>query len=105
MLLEISDPVLKLFFKVSCNVNVPLAAPKECSFCFDLSGTKASIESLNFSLLPDWDAKWTVGVQNPDTQIESQSICSVFSKSIFYLFNLPIVADFTFLYPWATTTA
>ena len=53
MLLETSDPVLKLFFKVSCNVNVPLAAPKECSFCFDLSGTKASIESLNFSLLTD----------------------------------------------------
>ena len=53
MLLETSEPVLKPFFKVSCNVNAPLAAPKDCSFCYDSSGTKASIESLNFSLLPD----------------------------------------------------
>ena len=105
ILFDISAPNLKLFSKVSFNVNVPLDEPIEFSFCLDLSGTKASISSLNFNLFPDWEAKWTVGVQKPETQIQSQSIISVETKSVLSLFNFPIVADFTFLYPLAASTA
>ena len=33
--------------------NIPLAAPRVVSFCFDFPGTKASISSLNRVLFPD----------------------------------------------------
>ena len=71
---ETSNPVLNPSSKVFFNVKVPFEAPTDFSFCFDLSGIKASISSLNLSLLPDCDARWTVGVQNPDTHIQSHSI-------------------------------
>ena len=105
ILFETSNPVLNPSSKVSFNVKVPFEAPIEVSFCFDLSGTKASIWLSNFSLLPDWDAKWTVGVQNPDTHIQSHSIILIFSNPVLSLFNLPICADFTFLYPFAAIIA
>ena len=88
--LDTSKPVLNPSSKVCCKVNVPLDAPIDVSFCFDLSGTKASIWSLNFNLLPDWEAKWTVGVQKPETQIQSQSIVSDVSNPVLSLFNFPI---------------
>ena len=51
------NPDLNPSFKVSFNVKVPLEAPTDVSFCFDLLGTKASIRSSNLSLFPDCDAK------------------------------------------------
>ena len=73
-----SPPVLNEVFNVSSSENTPLAAPKVISFCFDCPGTNASISSLNLVLFPDWDAKWIVGVQKPETQIQSQSTVWVF---------------------------
>ena len=105
MSFETSNPVLKPSSKVSFRVNVPLEAPTEVSFCFDLSGTKASILSLNLSLLPDCEAKWTVGVQKPDTHIQSHLIVLLFWNPVLSSFNFPISAEFTFLYPFAAITA
>ena len=84
---------------------MPLEAPTDVSFCFDLSGTKASIWSLNLSLFPDCDARWTVGVQKPETHIQSHSIVSEFSNAVLSLLSFPICADLTFLYPFAAITA
>ena len=95
--LERSNPFLNPSSKVSFNVKVPLQAPTEVSFCFDLSGTKASIWSSNLSLFPDCDAKWTVGVQKPETHIQSHWMVSEFSNAVLSLFNFPICADWTFL--------
>ena len=84
-------------FKVSVRVNVPFAAPRVVSFCFDTSGTKASMSLSNLVLLPDWDAKCIVGVQKPDTQIQSQIIFSNNPNSFLSSEILAISADFTFL--------
>ena len=98
------EPFSKPFFKLSSKVKDPFAEPTEVSCCFFLSGINASIFSSYLSLFPDCDAKCTDGVQNPDTQIQSQSIVSIFSKEFLSLFSLPIFADLTFLYPFATIT-
>ena len=59
---------------------------------------------LNFVLAPDWEAKWIVGVQNPETHIQSQSIFSILLKIFLSSEIFAISADLTFLYPFATTT-
>ena len=79
-------------------MKVPLEAPIEVSFCFDLSGTKASILSSNLSLFPDCDAKCTVGVQKPETHIQSHSIVSELTNEVLSLFNFPIFAEFLIFY-------
>ena len=98
------EPFSKPFFKLSSKVKDPFAAPTEVSCCFFLSGINASIFSSYLSLFPDCDAKCTDGVQNPDTQMQSHSIVSIFSKELLSLLSLPIFADLTFLYPLATIT-
>ena len=92
-----SLPFSKDVFNVSSSVKTPLADPSVVSFCFDWLGIKASIFSLNFVLLPDCEAKWIVGVQNPETQIQSHCIFSILL--IFFLSSdiLAISADLTFL--------
>ena len=74
------------------------------SFCFDCPGTNASISSLNFVLFPDCEAKWIVGVQKPETQIQSHCIFSILPSVFLSSEILAISADFTFLYPCAATT-
>ena len=76
---EISKPLSNPFCKDSFKVYEPSAAPMVCSFCRDWFGTNASIISLNFNLFPDWDERWTVGVQFPDTQTLSQEYFVNFS--------------------------
>ena len=71
---DISLPASKDVFKVSSKVNIPFAEPNVVSLCFDLSGTKASMSSLNFVLFPDCEVRCIVGVQKPDTHIQSQLI-------------------------------
>ena len=78
-------------------MNLPFAAPKVISFCFDVPGTKASISLSNLVLLPDWDAKCIVGVQKPDTQIQSQLIFSKTPKSFLLSEIFAIYAESTFL--------
>ena len=78
---DISWPALKDVFKVSSKVNIPFAEPNVVSLCFDWSGTKASISSLNFVLFPDCEARCIVGVQKPDTQTQSQLMFSILPKS------------------------
>ena len=63
----------------------------------DIPGTKASISLSNLVLLPDWDAKCIVGVQKPDTQIQSQLIFSKAPKSFLLSEILEISAALTFL--------
>ena len=99
-----SPPALNEVFKVSSSENIPLAAPKEVSFCFDVPGTNASISSLNCVLLPDCEAKWMVGVQKPETQIQSHWIFSILPSCFLSSDMLAISADFTFLYPCAAAT-
>ena len=79
ILFDNSNPFLKPSSKDSFKVNDPFADPMVFSFCFDWLGINASSVSLNFNLFPDCDAKWTVGVQLPDTQIQSHDIFSNFS--------------------------
>ena len=69
-----SWPATNELFKVSSNVKTPLAAPKVVSFCLDVPGMKASISSLNLVLFPDCEAKWIVGVQKPETHMQSHLI-------------------------------
>ena len=90
-------PVSKEFFNVSSKVYIPLAAPKVVSFCFDVPGTKASISSLNFVLFPDCEAKWIVGVQKPDTHIQSHLIFSIVPSCSLSSEIFAISADFTYL--------
>ena len=90
-------PFSKDVLIVSSRLNIPLADPTVVSFCFDLPGTKASIFSSNFVLFPDWDDKWIVGVQKPDTQIQSQFIFSIFPKFLLSDEIWAISADLTFL--------
>ena len=63
----------------------------------DTPGTKASISLLKVVLFPDWDAKCIVGVQKPDTQIQSQLIFSKTPMSFLLSEILAISAAFTFL--------
>ena len=76
-----SNPFSKDVFKVSSSVKTPLADPNVVSFCFGWLGIKASISSLNLVLLPDWEAKCIVGVQKPETQIQSQLIFLIWLNS------------------------
>ena len=71
--------MLKPSSKDCFKVNVPFADPTDVSFWRDSLGTKASIFSLNFNLLPDCEERWTVGVQFPETHIESHEMVSKFS--------------------------
>ena len=64
----------------------------------------ALILSSNFNLFPDCDDKCTVGVQFPETQIQSHVISSKFAYPVLSSFNFPIVADFTFKCPFVFTT-
>ena len=57
-------------------VNDPFADPIEVSFWRDWLGIKALIFSSNFNLFPDCEERWTVGVQFPDTHIQSQETFS-----------------------------
>ena len=59
---------------------------------------------LKIVLFPDWEAKCIVGVQNPETQIQSQSIVSKALNSFLSSEILATSADLTFLYPLAATT-
>ena len=52
---------------------------------------------LNLVLFPDCEAKCIVGVQNPETQIQSQSIFSKVPNSFLLSDIFAISADFTFL--------
>ena len=97
ILFETSKPLSKASLIVSSNVNIPFADPIVFSFCLDLSGTNASIFSLNLDLFPDCDAKWIDGVQKPDTQIQSHSIFSMLNNSFLSSDILAISADLTFL--------
>ena len=94
---DISWPFSNAVVKVFSKENIPLAEPTVVSFCFDLPGTKASISSLNLVLLPDWEAKWIDGVQNPETQIQSQLTFSILLKSFLSSDIFATSADFTFL--------
>ncbi len=87
--LERELPLWNPFAIVSLRLKVPFAAPTETSFCFEIFGINASKSLSYFNLLPDCDAKWTEGVQKPETQIQSQLIFSLFSKPVFELFNFP----------------
>ena len=64
-------PFSKALLTVSSKENIPFAEPTVVSFCLELIGTNASISFLKNDLLPDCDAKWIVGVQKPETQIQS----------------------------------
>ena len=97
-------PAINEVFKVSSRENTPLAAPKVVSFCFESPGTNASISSLNLVLFPDWEAKWMVGVQKPETQIQSHLIFSIFPSCFLSSEIFAISAELTFLYPCAATT-
>ena len=77
----------------------PLAAPIAVSFCLFLSGTNASISSLNFNLFPAWEDKCTVGVQPPDIQMQSHSTVSSEIKDSFEESSLPMIAEFIFKCP------
>ena len=79
ILLDASYPLLKPSSKASYNVNDPFADPVEISFWRDLFGINEFIFSSNFNLFPDWEERWTVGVQFPETHIQSQEIFSKFS--------------------------
>ena len=76
---------------------MPFAAPSVFSFCFEVPGINASISLLNFVLFPDCDDKWIVGVQNPDTQIQSHKIFSIVPNWVLSSEILAMSADFTFL--------
>ena len=76
ILFEISYPLLNPSSKDFFKVNDPFAAPIVVSLWRDRSGIKASIFSSNFNLFPDCEERWTVGVQFPETQMESQETCS-----------------------------
>ena len=95
---ESSYPLSNDFFKVSSNVKVPFAAPNVVSFCFDIPGKNASISLLKVVLFPDWEAKCIVGVQKPETQIQSQLIFSRVPNSFLSSEILATSADLTFLY-------
>ena len=99
-----SCPASKELFNVSSKTYDPFAAPNVVSFCFDIPGTNASISSLNFVLFPDCEARWIVGVQKPETHIQSHFIFSTVPSCSLSSEILAISADFTFLYPWAATT-
>ena len=76
---------------------MPFAAPNVVSFCFDIPGTNASISSLNLVLFPDCDDRWIVGVQKPETQIQSHLIFSTVPSCSLSTEIFAISADFTFL--------
>ena len=95
--LESSNPFSKDEVKVSSNVKIPLADPKVVSFCFGWFGINASISSLKIVLFPDCEAKWIVGVQNPETQIQSHLIFSILLKCFLSSEILAISAELTFL--------
>ena len=92
-----SKPLLNPSSNDFFRVNEPFAEPMVLSFCFGWFGTKALTFSLNFNLFPDWDERWTVGVQFPETHIQSQLTFSKFSYPVFSAFNFPINAEFTLL--------
>ena len=95
--LDNSLPFAKDVFSVSSNVKTPLSAPRVVSFCLDWLGIKASISSLNLVLLPDCEAKWIDGVQNPETQMQSHFIFSILLKFFLSSDILAISAELTFL--------
>ena len=78
-------------------MNTPFADPTVVSSCLDWLGIKASISLLNFVLFPDCEAKCIVGVQNPETHMQSQLIFSICPKSFLSSDIFAISADFTFL--------
>ena len=94
---DISFAVSNEVFRVSSNVNIPFADPKVVSACFGLFGTKASIFSLYLVLFPDCEAKCIVGVQNPETQMQSQTILLMLIKFFLSSEIFAIWADLTFL--------
>ena len=79
ILFDSSKPLLNPSSKDFLRVNDPLADPTVLSFCRDWFGINALIFSSNFSLFPDCDARWTVGVQFPETHMQSQETFSKFS--------------------------
>jgi len=78
ILFDNSYPLLKPSSKDCFKVNDPFADPIEVSFWRDWLGLKALIFSSNSYLFPDCEERCTVGVQFPDTHIQSQE---TFSKA------------------------
>ena len=59
---------------------------------------------MNFVLFPDCEAKWIVGVQKPETQMQSHLMFSTDPSCSLSSEIFAISADFTFIYPGAATT-
>ena len=72
ILFDNSYPLANPSSNESFKLKEPLADPIVVSFCFDWLGIKAFILSSYFNLFPDCEERWTVGVQFPDTHIQSQ---------------------------------
>ena len=79
ILFDSSTPLLNPSSKDFFKVKDPFADPTVLSFWRAWLGTNAFIFSLNFNLFPDCEERWTVGVQFPETHIQSQEISYNFS--------------------------
>ena len=79
ILFESSYPLLNPSSKFSFKVKDPFADPTVFSFWRGWFGINALIFSSNFSLFPDCEERCTVGVQFPETHMQSQDIFCKFS--------------------------